>query len=233
MSKVFIITGTRTGIGKQLAEYYLGLGHRVAGCSRGKSSIEHESYTHYALDVSNEKDVVRMVGDVRSKHESVDVLLANAGIASMNHILTTPIKTVQDIFATNYVGTFLFLREVAKGMMREKRGRIVTFTTVASPLNLEGEAAYAASKAAVESLTRTAARELAQFGITVNAIGPTPVATNLIRSVPEEKLNALLARQAIHRYGEVRDIANVVDFFIDDRSDFITAQVVYLGGVSG
>lgn len=232
MSRVFIITGTRTGIGKGLAEHYLGRGDLVAGCSRGESTIDHAGYAHFALDVASEKDVVRMVAAVRKRHAKVDVLLDVAGIASMNHLLTTPAKTVESIFATNFMGTFLFMREVAKVMMKAKHGRIVNFTSIASPLNLEGEAAYAASKAAVESLTRTAARELADLGITVNAVGPTPVLTNLIAGVPKEKLAALVARQAIRRYGELRDITNVVDFFIDERSDFVTGQVVYLGGVS-
>ena len=102
---------------------------------------------------------------------------------------------------------------------------------MATPLRLEGEAIYAASKAAVESLTQVLARELAPGKITVNAVGPTPVKTDLIRSVPQEKMDALIARQSIARFGEFEDIANVVDFFIDPRSDFVTGQVVYLGGV--
>jgi 3-oxoacyl-[acyl-carrier protein] reductase len=124
------------------------------------------------------------------------------------------------------------MREAAKVMMKARYGRIVNFATVATPLDLEGESAYAASKAAVESLTRVAARELAPFNVTVNAVGPTPVMTDLIRAVPQAKMDALIGRQAIHRLGEPRDIANVVDFFVSRESDFVTGQTVYLGGVS-
>ena len=231
MQKIIVITGTRKGIGKELAEYYLEKEHIVIGCSRGASSIIHKNYSHYELDVSNEKDVVHMIRDIRKKFTTIDILLNNAGIASMNHIMITPYKTVQNIMATNVFGSFLFMREVSKIMAQKKYGRIVNFATVATPLRLEGEAIYAASKAAVVSLTETAARELAGFNITVNAIGPTPVPTDLIKNVPKEKMASLLKRQAINRFGEFDDIANVVDFFINDKSNFITGQVIYLGGV--
>jgi 3-oxoacyl-[acyl-carrier protein] reductase len=227
-----VITGTRKGIGLALAQYYLNAGWRVAGCSRGDASIEHENYTHYILDVSDEDAVVAMARHIKKQCGGVDALLNNAGIASMNHALLTPASTVNRIFQTNVVGTFLFCREMAKLMRKSDCARIINFTTIAHPLNLEGEAIYAASKAAVESLTRILARELAELKITVNAIGPTPIETDLIRGVPSEKMDALLARQAVRRMGEVRDVINVVDFYLQPGSDFITGQVLYLGGVS-
>ena len=229
--KIIVITGTRKGIGKALAEHYLNTSWHVAGCSRGESSIKHPAYTHFALDVSDEAAVVKMARTLKKQFGKVDALLNNAGIASMNHALLTPASTVNRILQTNVVGTFLFCREMAKLMRRTEAGRIVNFTTIAHPLNLEGEAIYAASKAAVESLTRIMARELAELKITVNAVGPTPVETDLIRGVPSEKMDALLARQAIPRMGDVKDVINAVEFFVRPESDFITGQVLYLGGV--
>ena len=110
--------------------------------------------------------------------------------------------------------------------------RIVNFATIATPLRLEGEAAYAASKAALVNLTQVCAKELSEFGITINAIGPTPVPTDLIKNVPKAKMDALLNQQAIKRFGEFRDVLNAIEFFLDEKSDFITAQVIYLGGVN-
>lgn len=230
--KSMVISGTRKGIGRAMAEHYLGQGWHVFGCSRGESSLKHKNYRHYCLSVGDESAVVKMASDVKLAIGSVDALINNAGIASMNHCLLTPGSTVNKILQTNVVGTFLLCREFAKLMRKSKRARIVNFTTVAYPLNLEGEAIYAASKAAVESLTRILSRELADFKITVNAIGPTPVATDLIKGVAAEKMDALISRQAIRRYGKVEDIINVVDFFLLQESNFVTGQVLYLGGVT-
>ena len=230
--KTIVITGTRKGIGKEMAKHYLAEGWQVVGCSRGEGSIKHAHYQHFALDVSDEDAVIAMARTIKASHGQLDALLNNAGIASMNHALLTPASTVNRILQTNVVGTFLFCREMAKLMRRTRNGRIINFTTVAHPLNLEGEAIYAASKAAVESLTRILARELAELNITVNAIGPTPIATDLIRGVPRAKMDALLARQAVRRMGEVRDVINAVDFYLREESDFITGQVLYLGGIN-
>ncbi len=231
MNRVIIITGTRKGIGRYLAEQYLAEGDKVYGCSRRNTDLEHPNYRHTNLDVSNEADVMAFVRNVYKENKHIDVLINNAGCAAMNHFLLTPYTTAQRVFNTNFMGTFLMCREVAKYMVKAKTGRIVNYSTVAVALNLHGELVYSASKAAVEQLTRVLADEIGESGITVNAVGPTPIDTDLIKNVPEEKLQDLLSHQCIKRFGKFEDVKNVIDFFLRPESDFITAQTIYLGGV--
>ncbi|NCC88188.1 MAG: SDR family oxidoreductase, partial [Clostridia bacterium] len=203
----------------------------VVGCSREVPDWTIQGYKHYEADVSDEKAVLQIFSGIRKEYGRLDNLINNAGIASMNHTILTPLSSVHSVLNTNVVGTFLFCREAAKLMQKNKYGRIVNFATVATPLKLEGEALYAASKAAIVTLTQILAREFADLGITVNAVGPTPIKTDLIRGVPQAKMDSLLSRQAIREYGTFEDVSNVIDFYLMPESRFVTGQVIYLGGV--
>jgi len=228
---IVAITGTRKGIGRHLAEYFLEAGDIVIGCSRGPSELEHSNYKHCSLDVGSEDAVKSFFRDIRIEYGHLDVLINNAGVASMNHFLLTPEASITQIFQTNFVGTFLCSREAAKLMKKGGTGRIINFSTIAVPLRLAGSAAYAASKSAVISLTEIASKELSPFGITVNAIGPTPVRTSMLRTLSKETVDAVVSQQTIKRLGDMDDIINVVSFFISPKSSFITGQTIYLGGV--
>jgi 3-oxoacyl-[acyl-carrier protein] reductase len=105
---VIAITGTRKGIGRQLAEYYLDGKHIVAGCSREPTDLRHADYTHYCLDVTDEASVKAMVSETRRTHGRIDALINNAGIAAMNHVLLTPTATVDKVLRTNVLGTSWF-----------------------------------------------------------------------------------------------------------------------------
>ena len=158
-----------------------------------------------------------MFADLYKRFKKLDVLVNNAGAATMNHALLTPGATVRQVLETNVMGTFLLSREAAKLLRSVPHARIVNLSSIAVPLHLEGEAIYAASKAAVETLTRVLARELTPLGITCNAVGPSPIETGMSLGVPREKIERTLAALAIPRVGKVADVANVIDFFLPSR----------------
>lgn len=230
--QVMLITGTRKGIGRYLAEYYAAKGYIVEGCSRGDAQWEAENYTHHNVDVANEAQVKQMISTVARRHGRIDVVINNAAIATMNHVLLTPAATANRMFEVNVTGTMLVCRDAAKVMIRRRYGRIINFTTIVAPIALAGEAIYAASKSAVVTLTRILAFELGQWGITCNSFGATPIMTDMIRGVPQDKIDAVVNGLAIKRLGTPEDCSNVCDFFIRPESDNITGQVIYLGGVT-
>jgi 3-oxoacyl-[acyl-carrier protein] reductase len=229
---VMLITGTRKGIGRHLAETYVQRGYLVEGCSRGEASFEAAGYVHTSLDISDEKSVKSWITAIARRHGRIDCVLNNAAIASMNHVLLTPASTANRMFAVNVTATMLVCRDAAKVMMRRRYGRIINFTTIVDPIGLAGEAIYAASKSAVVTFTRILAFELGAWGITCNSFGATPIMTDMIRNVPKAKIDAVVNGLAIKRLGTLEDCVNVCDFFLNPASDNITAQVVYLGGVS-
>lgn len=230
VQRVALVTGSRKGLGKFIAQQLVTCGYAVFGLSRTSADWTLEGYHHLEADVANEQQVKEAVAKIRQSHGRLDVVVNNAGVASLNHFLMVPASTVDRVIATNFRGAWLVSREAAKLMMKARYGRIVNVTTVAVPMRIRGEALYAASKAAVETMTRVLAHELGEFGITVNAVGPTPIDTDLIRKVPAASVQAIIDHLAIKRKGQPEDVMNVVDFLIRPESDYVTGQVIYLGG---
>jgi 3-oxoacyl-[acyl-carrier protein] reductase len=227
---ITLITGASRGIGRFLAEHYLDRGHVVLGVSRGEVDLSHADFYHFAVDVRDEKAVRSMFDQIARRFGSIQHLINNAGVSSLNHAMLTSLDSVKNILDINFVATFLFCQEAARLMRGRKFGRIVNFSTISVPLRTEGVAAYAASKAAIEMLTRILAKELGPLGITVNCLGPSTVDTDLARGIPRHRVEELIRQQAIRREAQSADVANVVDFFLSDRSEMVSAQVIYLGG---
>ena len=226
-----LVTGATRGLGKALVEHWLAAGDEVIGCGRGAAPITHERYSHYVCDVTDTVAVGALFSDLKRRAPQLDVLVNNAGIASMNPIALTPVEAARRMLDTNFLAAFNFTREALRLLRRASSPRVVNLTTVAVPLRLEGEAVYAASKSALETFTRIAAREMAPLGITCNGVGPCPVETDLTASVPRAKIQALIERQAIRRWGSPQDVINVIDFFVRPESAMVTGQIIYLGGI--
>ncbi|WP_236073068.1 SDR family NAD(P)-dependent oxidoreductase [Streptomyces tardus] len=228
-----MITGTRTGIGKALAEHLLEAGHEVIGCSRKPSTIDHPHYRHHEVDLAEVSEIKKMFREVRKTHGRLDALINNAGTSTMNHFMTTPDEVTRGTFDVNFFAVLNCCREAVKLLRKseEPSPAILNVSTVAVPWALEGHLAYSASKSAVEQLVRVMSKELAAFGIRVNALGLPPVRTVLTRTVSQSKIDALVARQAIGRMCTMSDIVGPVDFLIGRQSEFVTGEIIFLGGV--
>jgi 3-oxoacyl-[acyl-carrier protein] reductase len=222
-----LITGTSQGLGRALAERLLADGWTVHGFARGAQALTHERFRAHVVDVTDE-NAVRAAVAIVAEAGRIDLLVNNAGTASMNALLLTPGETAERLMRVNYLGTFHCLQAVGKVMVRQRAGRIINLTTVAVPLSLEGEAVYVASKAAVEALTKVAAKELAQSGVIVSAVGFGPIDTELTKGVPKaalSKINAEIGRP------EGTTMAQAVDFLLAHVRAAEAGRIEYLGQI--
>lgn len=230
--QVFLITGTRNGIGRYLAHYYVEKGFQVVGCSRRSVDFELRNYRHFCLDVSDEIKVKQMFSQVRKTYNRLDVLINNAGVASMSYVLLTPIKTVQEVMNTNVIGTFLFCREAGKLMKRNRYGRIVNISSIHVPLSTVGSSIYSASKAAIEQFSRVLAKEIASDGVTVNTLGLSIVTdTGMAENLGEDAVSKALQHTVLKSALNFKDVSHAMDFLISERSKTLTSQTLYLGGI--
>ena len=228
---VMLITGTRKGIGKYLAEYYSKNLYQVIGCSRGLIDYKLDNYQHFCLDVSEESSVKKMFTEIRKKFGRLDVLINNAGVNyAHSPLLLVPYESALKTVEVNLLGTFLLSREAAKIMKKKSFGRIVNLGSMAVKHEVKGEAIYTASKAAIVSLTRVMAKEISSYGITCNTVSPAAIDTDFIKKINNNGLNEVLSRNAIPKVGSLNEVSNTIDWLINTESSAITGQSIYLGG---
>jgi 3-oxoacyl-[acyl-carrier protein] reductase len=230
-NKIMVITGTRKGIGKELAEYYVKKDFIVIGCSRGVSAINHPNYFHFSIDISDEKSVKQTFKHISNTYGKIDILINNAGV-NFAHSLVALVsyKSAEDTIKTNFLGTFLMSKEAIKLMMKNSFGRIINFGSMTVRHEDRGGAIYTASKAAINTFSKILSKEIFKYGITVNVISPSAIKTDLMDTLDSTFLNQLLLRNAINEIGTTSDLINVIDWLITNESRSITGQNIYLGG---
>ncbi|MES2330081.1 MAG: SDR family oxidoreductase [Bacteroidota bacterium] len=229
---VMLITGTRKGIGYELATHYAGNGYTVIGCSRGESSLTMENYFHYVLDITDEKSVRSMFGDIRKKYGRLDVLINNAAInQTLSPAILVSLSAAENTMRTNFLGSFLMAREGVKIMMKNSFGRIINMGSMAVKHEEKGEAIYTASKAAVIAFTKVLAKEVYDYGITCNVVSPSAIQTDMLEPIDKEALQQVLKRNAIPELGTAAELIHTLNWLIDKDSNKITGQNIYLGGV--
>ena len=225
---MIVVTGASKGLGKAICQRLLTKDIEVFGLSRDVSSIE---FPAMRCDVSSYDDIKEVVKELKRLKVNVSGLINAAGIAAMNLAVTTPPDKSRKIIETNLLGTIYCCQLIAPLMIRNRRGAVINFSTIAVALGLKGESVYVASKAGVEGFTRPFAREMADFNINVNCIAPGPINTNLLKGITESQINNIVSQQIIPKQYSPDSICDLVELLLDDRSNSLSGQVLHVGGV--
>ena len=237
--QVAIVTGAARGLGREIAQSLAAAGAKVVcvdvneeTLAEAVAAIEAAGGVAEAIacDVTDSDRVTEVVRGVADKWGGLQILVNNAGITRDNVIMRMKDDQWDSVIAINLRGTFLFTRAAAKPMMKGRRGRIINIASVSGLMGNPGQANYSASKAGVIGLTRTVARELAGRNITVNAVAPGFIATEMTAALGEEILTEVKKQIPLGRLGQPRDIADAVLFLASEAAEFITGQVLTVDG---
>lgn len=226
MKKIVLISGASSGIGLATATK-LSKKYEVIGFAR-KTIEEKVPFQYFnGIDVTDKNSIKLISKKIDAKR--VYGIVACAGIASMNHFYSMPFETRRRIIDVNFHGAVNMVECFSKHMIRNKEGRILGISTIAVPLNLEGEATYAASKAALETYLKTIANEVADWGITSNAIRPAATDTFLLAGLEKSQVDGVIKRQTIKTKITPSDTANLIKFLLSNKAKMITGQSITLG----
>ncbi len=239
-NRVALVTGGSRGIGRVICTELAGKGYDVVTCfSHGKDAAKEtvslcREYgvraEAYCCDVAEEADVIRLFASIKEEFGGVDVLVNNAGITRDGLILKMNQKDFSEVISTNLNGTFLCSREAAKQMLRKRSGRIINISSVVGLRGNAGQVNYASSKAGVIGLAKSLARELGGKGITVNAVAPGFIQTDMTAELSDEMKKYWETQIPRKRVGRPEDVANAVCFLAAEESDYITGQVIAVDG---
>jgi 3-oxoacyl-[acyl-carrier protein] reductase len=234
--KVVLVTGASRGVGLEIVQHFLGHGATVIGLSRGASELKHGSYHHFSVDIGNAEDVVNCFRkEIGKQFKAIDIVINNAAVLTSQYAMIMPVKNAIDMVNVNLLGVFFVSREAAKMMRKSTRASIINIGSMAASLEPMGDSIYAATKAGIITLANVMAREFSSINITCNTIGITAIETDMLRShtpAAQEKIKDIIANLPLPRMAKADDILNVIDFFASDRSSYITAQTIYLGGIN-
>lgn len=231
-NKIVCVTGSSRGVGKLVAEYFLTQGATVVGISRGQVETTTPNFHPMQADISNAEDVKKVFSFIKTTFNRLDILINNAGISHSAQAMFLTTDKVKSMIDINFLGTFLVSKDAAKLMMKNKSGRIVNIGSICSTLEPVGASIYSATKAAIHSLANSLAQEFAPFNITCNTLALSPFPTDMLDTISQTEVNWYLNEQKVKRLAEINDITNVIEFYCSEKSSFITAQFIQLGGIS-
>ena len=240
MAKVALVTGASKGIGKACAKRLAEDGMTVI-VNYSRSDAEAEKVveeikaaggaaTSIKADVSDSGQVKNMIKTIIKEYGQIDVLVNNAGIVKDEYLLMLAEENLDKCFDLNVKGYFYCAQQAVLKMFRKKSGVIINMSSVSSKIAIPGQTVYSSTKGAINSMTQTMAKELAPYGIRVNAVAPGFVQTDMVEQLPEDKKDEYLKEVPMGRFADVSEIADLVSFLASDRSSYMTGQVLVLDG---
>jgi 3-oxoacyl-[acyl-carrier protein] reductase len=237
--KLVLVTGASRGIGKAIALTLGRAGATVIGTATTESGADNVSKVFtdnkisgkgMKLDVTDNEQISNLVKNIGEDFGSVDILVNNAGITRDNILLRMKEDEWEDIINTNLSSIYKMSKSVLRGMIKNRAGQIISITSVVGAMGNAGQTNYAASKAGMIGFTKSLAREVGVRGITVNAIAPGFIETDMTDSLPDDQKELLTAQIPLGRLGTVDEIAKVVLFLAGDGGSYITGQTLHVNG---
>jgi 3-oxoacyl-[acyl-carrier protein] reductase len=237
--KVAIVTGGSRGIGAAIAALLADHGAAVVVSGRDAARLQSAvqrleergvSVLGLVGDAGKREDADRLVEAAKERFGRLDLLVNNAGITRDGLLIRMKDDDWDRVLETNLRGAFLMTRAAAKLMVRQRSGRIINIASAAGAMGNPGQANYSAAKAGLIGLTKSTARELAHWGILVNAVAPGLIETDMAAAIPAEAREALLAQVPLKRIGSARDVAEMVGFLAGDGAAYVTGQVFHVNG---
>ncbi|CAA3879020.1 TPA: 3-oxoacyl-[acyl-carrier-protein] reductase [Staphylococcus aureus] len=240
MTKSALVTGASRGIGRSIALQLAEEGYNVAVNYAGSKEkaeavveeIKAKGVDSFAIqaNVADADEVKAMIKEVVSQFGSLDVLVNNAGITRDNLLMRMKEQEWDDVIDTNLKGVFNCIQKATPQMLRQRSGAIINLSSVVGAVGNPGQANYVATKAGVIGLTKSAARELASRGITVNAVAPGFIVSDMTDTLSDELKEQMLTQIPLARFGQDTDIANTVAFLASDKAKYITGQTIHVNG---
>lgn len=234
--KTVLITGGSRGIGKSLVDEFNKCGYKVifiylkSEDAANSITSSHDNVFAYKCDVSCETEVKSVFDGIFAEHQNVDVLINNAGVSYEGLLSDMTFDEWLRVISTNLSSVFLTSREVIPHFVSKKSGKIINISSMWGEVGASCEVAYSASKAGVIGFTKALAKELAPSGITVNAVSPGVIDTDMMSGFTEEDIKSLCEQTPLGRIGTGNDVAQTVVFLASEQADFITGQTISVNG---
>lgn len=238
--KIAVVTGASRGIGRETALTLASYGATVIINYNGSkekaeavaAEIEAAGGRAKAIqgNVADSEAMKQMLNDVKKEFGRIDILVNNAGITKDNLLMAMKEEDFDKVIDTNLKGAFLCMKHVIRIMMKQRYGRIINMSSVSGVMGNAGQINYCASKAGLIGMTKSLAREVGSRGITVNAVAPGYIDTEMTQGLPEEVKAGFVENIPLKRMGEPKDIAETVAFLASDRASYITGQVISVDG---